>query len=266
MKLEIASIAGDPVNPRGYARGRTGFTLIEMLVGMVISSIVLSGVYTLWLTNQEEGYRLGKKIELRNQMTLSSKRIQRSITLAGFGLGRAANLGKEDAVGSDTLKIFTNATEAKSLLLADITSGGPPYILVQTPSMFAGAAYVAVSSGSQGEIRAIVHQNGSTLQLDSPFSQAFSRTASMAFPATRERYYTDQDSNFLVREYNGGNMKVGRDVRNFQVSFRDSRGVSTDIASEIRTVQFSFTGVFPAREGALNSIVFSSTAIPRNTL
>jgi prepilin-type N-terminal cleavage/methylation domain-containing protein len=247
-------------------KGQRGITLIEILVGMVAGALILAGAYSLWITHQREGYRLGKKIELRDRMALSSKRIQRSVTLAGLGLGGAANLAKEDAVGSDTLIIYTNGSEAKSALSADVAAGGGAYLVVDDPSVFAGAEYVAISSGTYGEIRRIASVSGSTLVLDSAFKSPYPKAVSKAFPATRERFYTDQANNQLMRESGGSTYLVGKDLTNFQVSFRNGKGESTEIAAEVRTVQFSFTGIFPAKEGALNSIVFSSTAIPRNIL
>lgn len=242
-----------------------GFSLVEMLVGLVAAGLVLAGTYTLWTTHQHEGYRIEKKIDLRNQIALSSKKIQRSITLAGIGLNGAANLGKEDAVGSDTLIIYTNMGEASSGLSSDY-SHAVTAIQVANPSAFTGAGYIALRSGASGEIRRIASQSGSTLYLDSPFDVDHPMATTVAYPATRERYYTDQTANHLMKQSGGSAVSVASDIRNFQVSFKNKNGVSTETPAEVRTVQYSFTGVFPAKEGALTSIVFSSTAIPRNIL
>ncbi len=247
-------------------RSQYGFSLVEMMVGLVVSSLVLAGGYSLWRTHQTQDYRLGKKIDLRNQMTLSSKRIQRSITLAGIGLNGAANLTKEDAVGSDTLIIYTNRGERRSTLASDITHGGGAIILVDSSSVFVDASYIIVTTGTASEIRMIVHRSGASIYLNGAFTADHPKATSMAYPATRERYYSDQTNNELMRDGGGTASVVAKDVKNFQVSFRNKHGESTEISSEVRTVQYSFTGIFPAEEGALNSIVFSSTAIPRNTL
>jgi prepilin-type N-terminal cleavage/methylation domain-containing protein len=244
---------------------QSGFSMIELMVGLVVSSIVLAGAYALWNTQQEQGSRLAQKISIRNELTLSSKRIQRSVTLAGIGLGGAANLAKEDAVGSDTLIIYSNPSESRSGLAADYDHGSP-FLLVTDGSVFANEYFVAIKSSSSGEIRRIVHRSGSVIQLESPFLVDYKADSAMAFPAKRERYYSNQQAKALMRENTDGSMVVARDVTNFQVSFRNKRGESTEKASEVRTVLFSVTGVFKAREGALNSIVYSSTAIPRNAL
>ncbi len=236
------------------------------MVGLVVSSIVLAGAFTLWNTHQQEGFRISKKISVRNEMTLSSKRIQRSVTLAGLGLNGAATLAKDDAVGSDTLIIYTNKRETHSALMTDFIHGGAPAIHVTDPSVFTGSSYVAVKTGANGEIRRIINASGAILMLDSPFNLDHPAATSTIYPATRERYYSDQETKSLMHEGSDGTIVVAKDVTNFQVSFRNKHGGATEIANEVRTVLFSFTGIYPAREGALNSIVFSSTAIPRNSL
>jgi hypothetical protein len=236
------------------------------MVGMVVSTIVLAGAYRLWKTHEEQGHQLTQKINIRNEMTLSSKRIQRSVTLAGLGLGGAANLAKEDAVGSDTLVIYTNPNEDRSVLVSDYIHVGSAVVHVAEPSKFSGARYLAIKSATSGEIRKIVGMNSSIVMLESPFQFDYPAATSAVFPATRERFYSNQEAKALMREAKDGSIIVAKNVTNFQVSFRNKHGESTEIVNEVRTVVFSFTGVFDAREGALNSIVFSSTAIPRNTL
>jgi prepilin-type N-terminal cleavage/methylation domain-containing protein len=249
---------------RGMAHER-GFTLIEAIVGMLIASLVLAGAYSLWRTHQTEGMRLSRKIDLRNKLTLASKRLQRSVTLAGLGLSGAATLAKEDAVGSDTLTIFTNPEEAKASLLADADHRNPA-IRVDAPALFAAGGYVALAGGGHAEMRRITSVSGSLLGLDSAFANDYPAAGTLAFPARRERYFSDQDSARLIHEIRQARHVVASDVKNFQVAFTDKHGNSTDAPRLVRTVRFSFTGIFPAREGAASSMVFSSTAIPRNTL
>ncbi|MEO6095056.1 MAG: prepilin-type N-terminal cleavage/methylation domain-containing protein [Fibrobacteria bacterium] len=245
---------------------QAGFTLIEMMVGMVVSSIVMVGAYTLWHTHQTEGYRIGKKIELRDAMVLSSKRIQRSITLAGFGLPGGANLAKSDATGSDTLIVFTNPNETKSALAADAVTGGGAMLRVVNPALFTGVSYVVVVTGNSGELRRIISRSADILYLETDFASNHPMLTSSAFPAMRERFYTNQATNRLMRESGGNTISVAASVKDFQVIFRNSLGNITTVPADVRTVQYSFTGIFPAEAGALNSVQFSSTAIPRNLL
>lgn len=244
-------------------RRSLGFTIVETMVGMVVGSIVMAGAYSLWKTHQVQGYRLSRKIDLRNELTLSSKKIQRAVTLAGLGLNQVVSLAKDDAVGSDTLSVFTNVNESKCGLLDDVSHWASSF-RVASSSLFAAGGFIVLTDSAGGEARKILRVEGSTLTLSQHFSRDFHRNASTAYPATRQRFYTDQDSIKLLCENNGSVNLVADKVHNFQVSFRNKGGQATENAREVRAVTFSFTGVFPADQGALNSMVFSSTAIPRN--
>lgn len=246
-------------------QSQAGFSLVEMLVGMVVTSLVLAGAYSVWKTHHKAGFQMGKKIDLRNAMTLSSKRIQRSITLAGIGLSGIANISKIDAAGSDTLDIFTNQVDSRSPLNYDAYNGSS-VISVTDYAAFEGASYVVVLTGDVGEMREIVSRNGANLFIDSPLDLDHPKSTSVALPAMRERFYSIQETNELIRELEGSLSVVAMNVKNFQVTFSNRLGEPTDVADQIRTVKFSFKGVFPAEEGALNTIHFSSTAIPRNLL
>jgi hypothetical protein len=245
--------------------GCGGFSLIEALVGMVVGTIVLAGAYSLWSTHQENSFLIGKKIDTHNELTLASKRLQRAVTLAGLGLGGAANLDKDDAVGTDTLVLYHNPNEQRSTLVSDAASGVTA-IHVDNPSPFISAGYVAIARDGHGEIRRIAAVSGSTIELVSPFGSAYPALGSMVYPASRERYYTDQDSAIFVREVDGEPYEVARSVKNFQVSFLDGEGEAAATPAEVRSVRFSLTGTYPAKEGALSSMNLSSTAIPRNML
>ena len=242
-----------------------GFTLIEALIGLVVGALTLAGGFRLWKANHEEGWRLNKKSELRDRMTLSSKQIQRSITLAGLGMAKAPTMVKSDAVGSDTLDIYTNAGEQRCELLSTLYAGQYA-VPVGNPQIFHGSLFLAVSDGARGEVQPIERISGGMVVLSRPLESGFSRSNTAAIPAKRERYFTDQGGNRLLYAVNGSTRVLAEDIRNFQVSFRDRHGTSTEDPRAVRAVQFSYTGIFPAREGMLNSVLFTSTAIPRNIL
>lgn len=242
-----------------------GFTLIEAVVGLLISSLVLAAALALWNTHQTEGTRLAKKIELRNRLTLASKRLQRSVTLAGIGLDGAASLAKADAVPSDTLTLYTNPEERSTLLSAD-ADHHVAAIQVDDPSLFAAGGYVALVGGGHAELRRVEGIQGPILTLDSPFANDYAVAVARVMPAWRERFYSDRQHPRFLRETAQGVQEVASDVKNFQVAFLDRHGESTEDAGKVRSVRFSLTGVFPARKGAIDNIEFSSTAIPRNSI
>lgn len=246
-------------------RSQRGFTLVEALVGMVVGGMVMAGAFRVWKTHQEEGFRLQKKNELRDRMALSSKHIQRSITLAGLGMENAPTMVRADEVGSDTLIIYTNPGESRTGLTSN-PFVGQYTVFVENAALFEGVRYLALSDTSKGEVKPIERIQGSIVVLSKPLERAYDKTITSAFPAKREKYYTEQEARRLIRTMDGSTNVLGEDMHNFQVSFRDKKGASTNEPALVRSVHFSFTGIFPAREGALNSLLFTSTAIPRNML
>lgn len=242
-----------------------GFTLIEALVGSVIGAVVLAGAYRVWKTSQEEGQRLQKKNVLRDRMALASKQLQRSITLAGTGMEKAPTLSRSDVVGSDTLIVYSNQGEMRTRLISN-PSVGQYAIFVIDGSLFRNARYLALSDSGKGEVKPIDRVQGSVVTLGKPLEMAYDRNLTNVFPAKREKYYSDQEAKTLIRVVDGSARVIAEDIYNFQVSFRDRAGAATNNARQARSVWYSYTGVFPAREGALNSLLFTSTAIPRNVL
>jgi Prokaryotic N-terminal methylation motif len=249
---------------RSYDQG--GFTIVEVIMGMGIAAFVLAGLYRLWSNNSEESLKIQRKIEVRNQMALSTKKLNQSITLAGLGLNKVVGLTKADAVGSDTLKVYiNNAEQSTSLMMAHDHHYN--MVKVMDGSVFENARFIVLANGSTGEVRPIATRNGHIIYVTEKFDRDFPLAGTLVMPATRHKYYTDQERDMLVCTVNFGEPTiVGRSIKNFQISFRDRNGVQTEALRDIRFVNYSLTGIYPAREGAISSVVFSSTSIPRNIL
>lgn len=242
-----------------------GFTTVELIIGFTVGAIVLAGVYRLWTTNSYEGMRLQQKIELRNQMALSTKKLNQSIIEAGYGLDKVIGLAKDDAIGTDTLTLYRNPSQLRTTL-AGSYQHSHAYLTVSNGSLFTSAKYIVLVNGNIGEVRSITRIEGSTILLSRRFDRDYAVAGTSAMPCIQDKYYTDQQTNHLVRVVDGNPTIIGRKILNFQVSFRDKNGNQTENLSQIRFVNYSLTGVYTAQEGALSSVVFSSTSIPRNLL
>ncbi len=249
----------------GGKRADRGFTLVEILIGMLISSVVLTGLYRMWLSSSEQSVQLRQKIEVRNQITLASKNLQSAITLAGFGMQGVKNIEKFDGVGTDTLLIFSNKSSHQTALGVSYWSG-QDHFNVSDPSIFSGAAYIAIKDDAGGEIRKITWKNSNNIGVEEAIGRNFDMDNSIVMPIFLDKYYTDQTHQKLMAVSNGAGRIIGHNLTNFQVAFKDKDGVSTSIVNDIRSVTFSFTGVFSAKEGAISNINFTTTAIPRNLI
>src|SRR4051812_32195828 len=69
LHQERRQVQGEPTMMR-----ERGFTLVEAIMGMVIAGMILAACYAVWRTHAIQGASLSKKIDLRNKLTLSSKR------------------------------------------------------------------------------------------------------------------------------------------------------------------------------------------------
>jgi prepilin-type N-terminal cleavage/methylation domain-containing protein len=248
------------------ANDQKGFTIVEVIMGMTIGAFVLAGIYRLWSNNSQESLKIQRKIEVRNQLALSTKKLNQSIILAGLGLNKVVGLTKVDAVGSDTLKVYiNNAEERTSISMA--YDHHYRMVRVTDGSLFENAQFLVLANGTSGEVRPIATRNGHTIYVSEAFDRDFPVAGTLAMPATRQKYYTDQERDMLVCTVNFSEPTiVGRSIKNFQIAFRDRNGSQTSALNEIRFVNYSLTGVYPAKEGAISSVVFSSTSIPRNIL
>lgn len=242
-----------------------GFTTLEIIVGAALSVLVLGGLYRLWGTNQAEGDKLQRKIDMRNQIALSHKKLNESITLAGYGMQRAVGIAKEDAVNSDTLFIYTNENQQETTLSWAV-HGNQRHITVTNGNLFANASHIAVSNGVDGEVRKISYREGSTLIIARSFDHSWAIAGTKVIPAIQEKFYTDLETKTLIRKVGNTPTVIGRNLSNFQVSFRNKNGLSTENYEEIRFIHYAITGHYPAREGALSTMVIANTTIPRNIL
>jgi len=241
--------------------------MVEMIVAMVLSALALTGAYRLWKFQQTQSLRIQNAIEARNQLALSSNLLSKSITLAGYGMNDIPGMVKSDEEGSDTLIIYSNPDEAVSTLESDYTSDhSNTQVRVVDGSMFSTSAYVGVTDGVHGEVRKVASYSSGRVRMTESLSYNYSMSNTRVYPIVREKYYSDQASKYLIRMVNDQSQTIGEQVRNFQVSFRDKNGVSTESLPNTRNVFYSVTGDYAPIQGTINSIIYTNTAVPRNLL
>ena len=243
-----------------------GFSLIEIMVGVVVSSIVMGSLYGLWKRSDMASRHLQQKSELRNRMTLINKTMQNSITLAGYGLINVVDIYKDDATGSDTLTIYSNPASVRTTLTSAHNHSSPS-IHISSTSSFAVGSYVAISDGTNNEIRKITQISGNYITTSSKFSYDYAIATSTIFPVTKYRYFSDQTLEKMMYEVNDASAKViGDKIKNFQIAFLDKNGSATNIYTQIRSVNYSITGIYPIPTGEISAVTVSSNAIPRNLM
>ncbi len=243
-----------------------GFSLVEILIGMVVSSIVMGSIYSLWKRSDTETRKLSDKADLRSRMTLVDKIIQKTITNAGYGLYNVVDISKEDAIGSDTLTVYSNSAAITTSL--GVTHDKDHIVItVSSASGFTAGGYIAITDGTNNEIRKIYQINDKVITIATKTLNNYDKTNTTAYPVTKERYYSDETLNKMIRQTNDGDPhSFGDKIKNFQLAFLDKNGASTNIYTKIRSINFSITGIYPTPNGTITAVTVTSNAIPRNLM
>lgn len=84
-------------------RGRSGFTMIELLIAIVIASMVVTGLYTLFTVQTRQFLYQDLQMEIHQNQRFATDIITRSVRMAGYGTsGRVVGyLGHSDDTDND---------------------------------------------------------------------------------------------------------------------------------------------------------------------
>ncbi len=96
---------------------RKGFSLIELLVVLVISGVVLSGIYSVYSTNQKVFTSQQQVVEMEQNLRAATFMLVNDLRMAGYDPTRAANAGIV-TLGANTITI-TKDSNSNGVLDAD---------------------------------------------------------------------------------------------------------------------------------------------------
>lgn len=247
-----------------------GFTLMELMVSLVIGALAMGTLYKIWTANQRETLRLGNKTEFRDRATLATTQLNRSITMAGYGMTKLDVIFRTRTDATDTLIVYSNPTERRTTL-RDTGRIGATSILIFTDTGFAAGTRIGITDSLQQEYAVITAISGDTSQgftvtLSGPLQHRFNPGVPDIYPVQKEKFYIDRNAGGLVRRVDGVNLTLAEGMTDFRVDLKDANGNDATSYHTIRVVSFSLTGTFPAPSGSFNTMRFSSTVIPRNIL
>lgn len=249
---------------------RNGFTLVEMLVALVASAILVSALFKLWTHNKRTSDYLATKGDFRDRSALATAQLNRSVTMAGFGISRMEVLRRGHGQDTDTLTVFANSTERRTTLI-DSAMAGSTTIKVFKDSGFSVGCFVGITDSLKHEyarVGAISGDsvNGFELTLTDGLANTYAAGVPDIYPVQRERFYVDARDSSLVRYVDDRRLVVARGIYEFRVQFLDHGGAPVNRHRDIRVVSFSLTGTYKAPAGAPGTMSFTSTVIPRNIL
>ena len=96
---------------------REGFSLIELLVVLAISAILLSGIYSVYSTNQKVFTSQQQVVEMEQNLRAANFMLVNDLRMAGYDPTRAANAGIV-TLGANTITI-TKDSNSNGVLDAD---------------------------------------------------------------------------------------------------------------------------------------------------
>jgi len=252
------------------APGSRGFTLIETMVSVLLGAMLLASVYYLWSANNRSAYRLGNKSDFRDRATLATTRLNRSITMAGFGMTKMDVLFRVRTEATDTLIVYSNPTERRTTL-RDTARIGTYSIVVFTDTGFAAGGRIGITDSIQQDYATIASvtgdtANGFTLTLTSALQHKYNPGVPDVYPVQREKFYINQTTKALVRKVDATITSLAEGMTDFRVDLKDGSGNDATSYRTIRVVTFGLTGTYKASVGTTSTMRFSSTVIPRNIL
>lgn len=210
-------------------QNKDGTTLLELIFGILISTIIIFGVYRAWRYFDVSTNREKYKAELQQDIISVANIIERDIRMAGCGLpgnGVAVDL---NPTANDKIELYTNESGA-STVLTQIAQPVHTEIKVKDASIFTVGGAVLITSSDTTIYRTIQHTGLCstcddtivvTEQLNT--TQPFLAGLSSAYPARKIKYEisTAGTGVSLIRTRNGASMRLGSKLDSIEVKPKD---------------------------------------------
>jgi prepilin-type N-terminal cleavage/methylation domain-containing protein len=247
-----------------------GFTLIELLVSLVIGSFLVTALFQIWNTNRKETDRIQTKADYRDRATLATTALNRSITMAGFGLSKLDVISRVSGSLTDTLKLYSNAEERRTTL-RDTARIGSVQLTVFKDSGFTVGTLIGITDSLKQEYVRLTAISGDAssgfrFTVSPALGNAYLPGVPDIYPVQKETFYIDHADSVLVRLVDSRRIELAQGITEFRVDLRDGSGAPATKCKNIRVITFSLTGSYKAPTGAPSQMSFSSTVIPRNIL
>lgn len=180
---------------------RSGFTLIECLLGLALSLFVISTGLELFARSQRAFRRLKEREEASQGTLAALDRMRIDLLHAGRGLSLEIGMGLVEGAEATESELRTTSLERELALAAGAAAGDSRLPLVSTVDIAAGQQ-IALRDGATGEVRTVVGVEPGAAVLDAPLERNYAPgTASLAL-LERVTYFLDAPAGILRRRVN----------------------------------------------------------------
>jgi len=223
MKTTTGAQSGIRFDARGYS-------LIELLVATLVSTLVVGGVMTM-LTSIEEVHRDSQQlIDAQQQARISMEQIQRDLQIAGVGLAwLVAPLPLIVPQGPGSFQIRHNQGGVTSALTADMAGTGDFLVVDDVTGFSTGqTAGVYDSTGAFDLVTITAVDTGNNRISHTGTSKAFTVADGTAVAHIETITYAVDAQNRLTRQIdNDAAQPIAGNVVNFAVTYWDNSSPTT---------------------------------------
>lgn len=251
-------------------RRQAGFTLVEMLVAVVTGAILVAAAFRMLNANQRTADLIAEKGDLRDQATLATTQVNRTLTMAGFGITRMDVVFRKAGSLTDTVIVWSNPSERRTTLI-DSAPAGTNVLRVFKDSGFTQGCFLGITDSLKHEYTRVTSisgdsVNGFRIYLSGSLENSFAAGVPDIYPVRKERIFADPEEKALIRYVDDRRQTLGEGITAFRAQLLNVNGATAASHKDIRVITFSLTGSFKAPAGSSGLMSFSSTVIPRNIL
>jgi type IV pilus assembly protein PilW len=215
-------------------RNQNGVTLIELLVALVISTILIAGIYRTFIGQQKTFTSQEQVVDVQQNARIAIGNMVREIRMAGFG-----NFSMPAIVnaGADTLTFRSAVNVGSTLTVAGGVS--QDQIVVSPLTGFSVNGNISIG-GVESNVISAINPATNTITLTNPLG--FSHVAGTPVFTIRTITYQVIVVNgipVLMRNDGGGNQPEADGIETLQFQYLDGDGIVTATPANIRIIRVS---------------------------
>ena len=180
---------------------RSGFTLLECLIGLAISLVVIVAGLGFYASAQKTFARLQAREEAGQAALAAIDKMKINLLHAGQGLAREISLGLVRAAETAAGELRLTAAEQTLALAAGAGAGDTRLSLLSTAGLTPGRR-IALRQGGAGEVRTVARVEAGAVLVDAPLERAYEPASASVSLLELVAYYRDDASRILRRRVN----------------------------------------------------------------